>query len=92
MAAGTPNLAWPKGSAPAVIEHGRSGFLVESIDQAVAAVEAAGQHTRTNVRTAFEERFTVERMARDYVELYKRILAESPPSLSETVIVNGWTE
>jgi glycosyltransferase involved in cell wall biosynthesis len=92
MAAGTPIIAWPKGSAPEVIEHGRSGFLVESIDQAVAAVEAAGQHTRTDVRTAFEERFTVERMARDYVELYKRILAESPPSLSETVIVNGWTE
>ena len=88
MAAGTPIIAWPNGSAREVIKHGRSGFLVESIDQAVAAVEAAGQLSRAGVRAAFEERFTVERMARDYVDLYERIISESLPALSEATMVN----
>ena len=43
MAAGTPVIAWRCGSTAEVIEHGRSGFLVDSIDEAVAAVEAAAQ-------------------------------------------------
>ena len=88
MAAGTPIIAWPNGSAPEVIEQGRSGYLVESIDQAVAAVETVGQLSRAGVRAAFEERFTVERMARDYVDLYERIVSESRPALSEPTMVN----
>ena len=57
-----------------MIEHGRSGFLVESIDEAVAAVEAAAQLPRAGVRAAFEARFTADRMARDYVALYERLI------------------
>jgi glycosyltransferase involved in cell wall biosynthesis len=89
MAAGTPVIAWPSGSAPEVIEHGRSGFLVESIDQAVAAVDAASQLPRAGVRAAFEERFTVERMARDYVDLYEAMIAKDSPALFDTIKVTG---
>lgn len=89
MAAGTPVIAWPSGAAPEVIEHGRSGFLVECIDEAVAAVEAAGQLPRAGVRAAFEERFSVERMARDYVALYERMLAKDSPALFEPKLVAG---
>ena len=89
MAAGTPVIAWRAGSTPEVIEHGVSGFLVESIDQAVAAVEAAGQLPRAGVRAAFDARFTVDRMAQDYVELYSRLIAKDSPAQFETVMVNG---
>ena len=89
MAAGTPIIAWPNGSAPEVIEHSRSGFLVDSIEQAVAAVDSVKQLPRTGVRAAFEARFTVERMARDYVELYERILVNDPPALFRSKLING---
>jgi glycosyltransferase involved in cell wall biosynthesis len=89
MAAGTPVIAWRAGATPEVIDHGTSGFLVESLDQAVAAVEAAGQLSRTAVRSAFDARFTVERMARDYVALYESLIAKRSPALFEPTMVNG---
>ncbi len=78
MAAGTPVIAWPNGSVPEVVEHGRSGYLVESIDQAVAAVEAAARLSRAGIRAAFEQRFTADRMARDYLRLYEGLTAKRP--------------
>jgi glycosyltransferase involved in cell wall biosynthesis len=78
MAAGTPVIAWPGGSTPEVIEHGRNGLLVNSIDAAVEAVELARAMPRSEVRASFEERFTSERMARDYVDLYRRMICGGP--------------
>lgn len=77
MAAGTPVIAWRAGSTPEVIDHGRSGVLVESIDEAVAAVEVARSMPRAEVRACFERRFTAERMADDYVRLYRRLDAQA---------------
>ena len=70
MAAGTPTIAWPVGSTPEVIDQGRSGFLVNSIEQAVEAVGLAGELSRQAVRNCFEERFTARRMAEDYLRLF----------------------
>ncbi len=81
MAAGTPVIAWRCGSTEEVIEHGRSGFLVDSVEEAVAAVEAAAGVPRAGVRAAFEERFTADRMARDYVALYERLIAADKPAM-----------
>jgi glycosyltransferase involved in cell wall biosynthesis len=87
MAAGTPVIAWRCGSTAEVIEPGRSGFLVDSVDEAVAAVAAAGDVSRAQVRAAFEERFTADRMARDYVGLYERLLgADKPAMFGKTLI------
>ena len=78
MAAGTPVIAWRNGSTPEVIEDGRSGFLVENIDDAVAAVEAAASLSRAGVRAAFERRFTSGRMVQDYLRLYEQLAAKRP--------------
>jgi hypothetical protein len=48
-----------------------SGFIVEDMDQAVAAVCQVGDLNRLLVRRAFELRFTVEAMARAYLEIYR---------------------
>ena len=89
MAAGTPIIAWPNGSVPEVIEDGRSGFIVETVDQAVDAVEACRRLSRANVRRAFEERFSVERMARDYVDLYERLITnDASPSFNPMAVSN----
>jgi glycosyltransferase involved in cell wall biosynthesis len=76
MAAGTPVIAWRNGSTPEVIEPGRNGYLVQSIEEAVTAVRTAAHLSRTGVRAAFEQRFTADRMARDYVRLYEMLGAD----------------
>jgi glycosyltransferase involved in cell wall biosynthesis len=76
MASGTPVIANRIGSVPEVIEDGVNGFIVQSTDAAVQAIERLGELSRERIRASFEERFTVERMTRDYVDLYERLIAE----------------
>jgi glycosyltransferase involved in cell wall biosynthesis len=70
MACGTPVIAYRRGSVPEVLDHGWTGFIVHDIAGAVAAVADLDWLDRRLVRTRFEQRFTVERMAKDYVALY----------------------
>jgi glycosyltransferase involved in cell wall biosynthesis len=73
MSCGTPCVAWHAGSVPEIVHEGRNGYIVDSIDAAVAAVHRAQQLDRALVRASFEQRFTVERMTRDYVDIYRRV-------------------
>jgi glycosyltransferase involved in cell wall biosynthesis len=74
LACGTPVIACNRGSMPELIDHGVTGFLVDSVDEAVAAVGRIGEIDRAACRAAVAERFTVERMADRYLELYRRLL------------------
>jgi len=76
MACGTPIIAWPAGSVPEIIEEGVTGYIVRSIDEAVAAVQRVDALDRARVREQFEQRFTVQRMAQDYLEVYRRLMRE----------------
>jgi glycosyltransferase involved in cell wall biosynthesis len=76
MACGVPVIAWRHGSVPEVIEHGLTGMIVDSEDEAVSAVRRASMLNRLRVRQRFEERFSVERMARDYLALYERAIGD----------------
>ena len=73
MANGTPIIAFGRGSVPEIIEDGVTGFIVDDIESAVAAVPLAVRLDRRAIRRRFEERFTGERMARDYLALYARV-------------------
>jgi len=75
LACGTPVIAWPQGSVPEVLEDGVSGYLCSDIDSAVRAVEQLEKLDRRHCREAFESRFTAERMARDYLAVYRGMLA-----------------
>ena len=77
MACATPVIAFRCGSVPEVIDHGVSGFIVESVPEAVAAVGRLDELPREGVRARFEARFTAERMARDYVALYEQMVEEN---------------
>ncbi|HVK80699.1 MAG TPA: glycosyltransferase family 4 protein, partial [Verrucomicrobiae bacterium] len=77
MAYGTPVIAFGRGSVPEVIDDGVSGFIVQNVDEAVRALARLDSLDRTSVRARFETRFTVERMARDYVDIYERIATAS---------------
>ena len=73
MSCGTPVIAWANGSVPEVVEHGITGFIVDSLDSAVAAAQEVGALDRAEVRLRFEERFSVARMARDYLAVYRKL-------------------
>jgi glycosyltransferase involved in cell wall biosynthesis len=77
MACGTPVIAHRRGSMPELIEDGVTGFLVDSFDEAIAAIERLGEIDRRACRRAVEERFTVDRMADEYLALYERVLGRS---------------
>jgi glycosyltransferase involved in cell wall biosynthesis len=59
---------------PELIDHGVTGFLVETPAEAVSAIARVGELDRKRVRQAVVERFSVDRMADDYFALYRRIL------------------
>jgi glycosyltransferase involved in cell wall biosynthesis len=73
MSCGTPVIGWRKGAAPEVITEGVTGFIVNSIEEAVQAAGRVSSLSRRDCRKMFEERFDAARMARDYLEVYRRL-------------------
>jgi len=78
MACGTPVIAYNRGSMPELIEHGVTGFLVDTLDEAVDAIGRIGEIDRAACRRAVAARFSVERMADAYLALYERLIAGAP--------------
>ncbi|OAQ20244.1 glycosyltransferase family 4 protein [Thermosulfurimonas dismutans] len=78
-ACGTPVIAWRCGSVPEIIEDGRNGFIVESMEEAERAVEGLSGLSRRECRRVFEEHFTAERMAREYLALYESLRMREVP-------------
>ncbi len=81
MACGTPVIAFNRGSVPEIVDHGVTGLIVEDEAEAVAAIRRVPSLSRAVVRRTFEQRFTAERMAEDYLALYRRLAARARPAL-----------
>ncbi len=84
MACGTPVIAFNRGSVPEVIEDGVTGFIVESAAEAVAAVGRLGELDRAAIRARFEERFSAQRMAEDYLAIYRQLARVDMAALGAT--------
>lgn len=80
LACGTPVLAFPSGSAPEIVVHGRTGFLCDDVADMAAAVEHLDQIDRVACRAAAETRFSVERMVADHLDLYAEMVSSVAPS------------
>ncbi|MBU2166823.1 MAG: glycosyltransferase family 4 protein [Alphaproteobacteria bacterium] len=83
MACGTPVVAYRCGAAPEVIEDGVTGYLVDDLDGAVAAVRKAVQLDRAAIRARFDQRFSSTAMAHRYLDIYRGLLAHAPYAASE---------
>jgi glycosyltransferase involved in cell wall biosynthesis len=77
LACGVPVVALRRGSVPEVIEHGATGFVVDTVDEAIDATRRVAQLDRRQCRAAFERRFTARRMAEEYVGLYRRLITRA---------------
>ena len=86
-ARGTPVLAYPRGSVREVIEEGVTGMLVEDADQAVAALPKLLALPRAGVRRAVEDRFSLAKMAHQYVEVYGRLMAAAKRDASAPLAI-----
>ncbi|TIV27029.1 MAG: glycosyltransferase family 4 protein, partial [Mesorhizobium sp.] len=73
MACGTPVIAWNQGALPEIVDDGITGFVVDSVDAAVASMPALLDLDRRQVRAVFEKRFSATRMASDYLAAYMRL-------------------
>jgi len=74
MACGTPIIAYRQGAVPELMEEGRTGFIVSELEDAIAAVRRIPELSRKRCREVFEQRFTANRMAKDYVRIYRRLI------------------
>lgn len=75
MSTGTPVIAWGKGSVPEIVDDGVNGAIVDSIEEAVQAIDRVRSLSRRLIRQSFERRFTVAHMAASYVAAYQEILS-----------------
>src|SRR5713101_2921439 len=80
MACGTPVLAFRHGSVAEIIDHGVTGIIVDTMDEAVRMLPKALTLDRRKIRRRFEDRFTATRMAKDYLQVYRSLLRRESPA------------
>jgi glycosyltransferase involved in cell wall biosynthesis len=74
MACGTPVIAWNHGSVPEIIDEGKSGYIINSMEEALHAAKKISDLDRSVVRKCFEQRFSAQRMMKDYVAIYQKLI------------------
>jgi glycosyltransferase involved in cell wall biosynthesis len=85
MACATPVLAFRRGSVPEIIDDEITGMIVDSVDEAVATLPQVVGLDRCAIRRRFEQRFTADRMAADYVAVYRQALGRARTPLPKVV-------
>jgi glycosyltransferase involved in cell wall biosynthesis len=66
LACGTPVIGWKSGGVPEIVEHGKNGYLVSSVDGIVSGIRAIDQISRKDARASFEQKFTSDIMIKNY--------------------------
>lgn len=83
MACGTPVIGYPFGSVPEVIDEGQTGFIVQDEDEAIKALQKVEGMNRLLCRRVFDQRFSSDRMAREYLGVYSYLC--EPESTSRMI-------
>lgn len=82
FACGTPVIAFNHGSVPEIIANGKTGYIVQSIPDAVTALRRIHEIDRDQCRTTFENRFSASIMAKNYLRLYEKLVYSEKRRLS----------
>ena len=93
MACGTPVLAFREGSVAEVVEDGITGYIVNSVDEAICKIGRLLSLDRSWVRRGFEERFTARRMVQNYIKIYEKLISTRARGAEDrgrpTMVANG---
>lgn len=76
MSCGTPVIGWNRGSVPEIINHGKTGFVVSTVDEMVDAIKNLPTISRLDCRNRVEQFFSISKMVTGYERIYKRVLSE----------------
>ncbi|MHA1644218.1 MAG: glycosyltransferase family 4 protein [Candidatus Freyarchaeota archaeon] len=76
LACGTPVVTFRRGAAPEIVKHGRTGFVVGTLEEFVEAVHLVDEIDPRDCRRRAEWLFSPERLVRDYEEIYRRVVRE----------------
>jgi len=79
MLCGTPVIAYQRGSMPELIQHEKTGFLVNNMQQAINSIKALHTIDRSYCHTYAKAQFSQEKMVEAYLALYEQILSRKPP-------------
>jgi len=74
MACGTPVIAFNKGSASEIIKDGKTGFLVDNLNEMVKKIKEIEKINRRECRKLVEENFTIEKMVENYEKAFLKIV------------------
>jgi glycosyltransferase involved in cell wall biosynthesis len=85
LACGTPVIAFHNGSVPEIVENGLTGFVVSDVNEAASAVERLSTLSRRTCRKTFEQRFSVKRMAGDYLDIYRQLVSRQEGDAGITI-------
>ncbi len=92
LLAGCPVVAFARGSAPEIVEEGENGFLVRDVKGMAAALRLAARLDRPRIQKRARARFSAERMAAQYVAIYRAAIAElAGPHQPRRAREGGWT-
>ncbi len=83
LAAGTPVIAFGSGALPSIVENGKTGFIVENVQEMADAVNQITDIDRNWCRRVAEERFSAERMGLQYLEIYRSLIETSSRNFKE---------
>ncbi|MBI2056187.1 MAG: glycosyltransferase family 4 protein [Candidatus Sungbacteria bacterium] len=84
MACGTPVIAFRRGSVMEIIEDGKTGFIVRSIDEMAQSIKMIETISRADCRRHVEKNFSVERMTDQYEAAFYKALGLAKKSLHKT--------
>jgi glycosyltransferase involved in cell wall biosynthesis len=74
LACGTPVIAFPNGALPEIIEHAKTGYLVNSVNEMACAIRRAAEISSDACRNVARERFSAETMTARYVQRYQDLV------------------
>ncbi len=77
MACGTPVIAFARGSVPEIVEDGKTGFVVKSINGIVKAMREIDKIDRKECRRLVERKFSIDKMVESYEKIYRRLISQS---------------
>ncbi|MBV8049793.1 MAG: glycosyltransferase, partial [Acidobacteriaceae bacterium] len=90
LSCGTPVIAMNTGALPEIVEHGQTGFLVESADEMAKAIALVERIDPVVCHQAAVERFSADRMVYEYLTLYERLLEQNEVALNTAQERSDW--